>query len=64
LNIEKKVTSVSRSIITLLYQQPDKKGPAVKRSNKVPVGKNRSQRDSKTKLKQARVPGTKTAELS
>jgi hypothetical protein len=50
------------SIVKLLYQQTKK--AQSEKSNRVPEGEKKPQRDWSTSLKQARAPGTETAELS
>ena len=50
------------SIIKLLYRQTIK--AQSERSNRVPEGGKKSQRDRSTSLKQARAPGTDITELS
>jgi len=58
---EKKATLVPRTV-KLLYQQTKK--AQSEKSNRVPEGEKKPQRDWSTSLKQARAPGTETAELS
>ena len=60
---EKKATTLVPSTVKLLYQQT-KKALMSEKSNRVPEGEKKSQRDWSTSLKQARAPGTEAAEPS
>ena len=60
--IKKSKVTLVPSTVKLLYQQTTK--AQSERSNRVPDGGKKSQRDWSTSLKQARAPGKETAELS
>jgi hypothetical protein len=62
MKLRKSKPNLVPSTVKLLYWQAKK--AQSERSNRVPEGEKKSQRDWSTSLKQARAPGTDIAELS